>query len=275
LGTRWKLFGAGAVTFLASQVVHLPLVYGLTLLFRSGLLPAPPAEWSVVFNAILLGAMAGLCEEGARYLAYRWLVPSACSWRDALMVGAGHGGIEAMILGVLAGLAFVQLVALRNADLTTLPLPPDQLPALQQQVAAYWSAPWYGSLLGAWERAAALALHLSLAVLVMQAITRGNFLWLAAAILWHAGVNAVAVVSVKAWGPYGAEAVVGLCALVSVGLIVALRSGGAGPAVHPQPVAGAGPVPAAPPSPPAASAPRVDEGAVFRERIGETRYLPE
>ncbi len=44
LGAKWGLFGVGALTFIASQVVHVPLNAGLTTLFARGVLPAPPVE---------------------------------------------------------------------------------------------------------------------------------------------------------------------------------------------------------------------------------------
>jgi len=36
----------------------------------------------------VLGLTAGLCEESARYIGYRWLIKQARRWRDALMLGA-------------------------------------------------------------------------------------------------------------------------------------------------------------------------------------------
>jgi uncharacterized membrane protein YhfC len=224
LGLRWGLFGVGAVTFVASQVVHIPLNAGLTWLFVKDILPSPPVEWQLLFNVTVLGLTAGLCEETARYAVYRWWIKSARTWREALMFGAGHGGIEAILLGVLAGIAFVQLAALRGADLTTLPLTAEQLAVLQKQLADYWAAPWYFGLLGAVERALALCLHLSLAVLVLQVFRRRQVWWLGAAILWHATVNAVAVYVFATWGAYWSEAVLAGLAAVSLGMVFALRS---------------------------------------------------
>ncbi len=62
----WKLVLAGALTFIASQVLHIPLVYGLTALFNNGTLPPIPEAWTAIFNAILLGLLAGIFEETAR-----------------------------------------------------------------------------------------------------------------------------------------------------------------------------------------------------------------
>ena len=94
----WLLFGIGAMTFIGSQVVHLPLNTGLTLLFKAIWPSTQPQGWHIPFNAVVLGLTAGLCEETARYVGYRWLAKKARYWRDALMLGAGHGGIEAILV---------------------------------------------------------------------------------------------------------------------------------------------------------------------------------
>jgi len=223
LSLRWGLFGVGAATFIASQVVHIPLNSGLTALFAGKILPAPPDAWKLPFNAVVLGLTAGLCEEIARYLVYRYWIKSARTWREALMFGAGHGGVEAIILGALVALTFVNLVFLRDVDVAALPVPADQQALAAKQIAEYWSAPWYATLLGAVERAFSLCFHLSAAVLVLQAFRRNNRLWLGAAILWHAAVDAVSVYAVGRLGVYWTEAIVGVFALASVGMILALK----------------------------------------------------
>ena len=62
---------------------------------------------------------AGLFEEGGRWLAFRFLVPPAeRQWRTALMLGAGHGGLESMCVGllVLATLAGYMAVTLLSPE---------------------------------------------------------------------------------------------------------------------------------------------------------------
>jgi uncharacterized membrane protein YhfC len=236
LGTKWSLFALGAASFFVSQVVHIPLLYGLTALFKNKVLPAPPAAWQLIFNAVVLGLLAGLCEELARYFFLRYGAKSARTWREALMFGTGHGGLEAIILGGLVLVSYVNMVGLRSANLSALGLSADQQAALARQLAAYWSAPWYLTLLGAVERLFALCLHLSLAVLVMRALSRHNLLWLVAAILWHALVDAAAVLGQG--GGLGAlrlEAMVGALALGSLVIIFALRPRQPEPAVEAAP----------------------------------------
>jgi uncharacterized membrane protein YhfC len=198
LGAPWPLFGVGAITFIGSQVVHLPLLQGLTRLFRATGSPVS-VEHTLLFNAIVLGLAAGLCEEGARWLGYRFLVPNARRWRDALMLGAGHGGAEAIALGTL-----VVVTGLRTLTMATVP---------------------HGepSLLGALERVFALCSHLAMSVLVLQAFLRRTWLWLAAAIVWHALLDGSTVYFGPKLSRAALEGVIGLFALVSVGIVFALR----------------------------------------------------
>ena len=91
------------------------------------------------------------------------------TWRSALMFGAGHGGIESVVIGVLVVYGFIQLFALKDANLETL-IPIDQVEITRAQIDIFWSVPWYAAILGAVERAATLCFHMSAAVLVLQAI---------------------------------------------------------------------------------------------------------
>ncbi len=224
-GARWSLFGAGAVAFVLAQAVHIPLNAGLTALFAQKIFPAPPTEWKLIFNATILGFTAGLWESLARYFVYRFWLKNARTWREGVMLGAGHGGIEAILVGVLTLVTVIQFIALRNADLSTLPLTPDQRALTAQQIATFWATPPLLMLVGALERGFALCLHLAMSVIVLQAFRRNNQGWLALAILWHGLVDGLAVYAVGTWGVYSAEVVAGIFALAAVGVIWKLRDG--------------------------------------------------
>ncbi|MBI3734670.1 MAG: YhfC family intramembrane metalloprotease, partial [Chloroflexi bacterium] len=182
-----------------------------------GFLPVPPVEYRLVFNAVLLGLTAGLCEEVARWLTYRFVLKSARAWKEALMVGAGHGGFEAMLIGAGSLVAFFAFSSALKADPSTLPA------AAQAQLAAYWSQPDFLPLVGVLERVFAICTHLALSVLVLQAFTRRNNLYLAVAILAHAVVDATAVYAVATWGVIVTEGIVAVYAVAAVALILVLR----------------------------------------------------
>jgi uncharacterized membrane protein YhfC len=219
----WILFVAGAATFIASQVVHLPLNYGLTALFRIEGVPTPPEAWQLPFNAAVLGLTAGLCEEIARYLAYRFWIKDARTWRGALFFGAGHGGIESMLTGLLVGVTLLSMAAMRGLDPSSLGLPADQAAEVARQVEAFWAMSAYTPLLAAAERLMAMLFHLSAAALVMQALLRDRLWPLWAAIGWHTLFNAVAVYVNGTWGAEAAEAAMAVLSVGSAAILWATR----------------------------------------------------
>lgn len=215
----WRLIVVGALMFILSQVVRLPLLGGLTALFQAGALPGPPPELSLVFNVVVLSLTAGIFEESARYAGYRWLIRDARAWKQGVVYGAGHGGIEAIIFGALAATTVATIISLQNVDVSTLPLSPEQQALTARQITEFWSAPWYLTLLGWVERVFALCLHLSLSVMVLQVFTRGQWRWLFLAMGWHALINAGAVTVLQAYGPLASEAALAVAALLSLMII--------------------------------------------------------
>ena len=208
----WGLFGIGAATFVLSQIGHIPFNWLVLQRF----------EWVPVDNLIVLaffaGLSAGVFEETARYLTYRFWTQNARTWGTGLMLGAGHGGIEAILVGVLGGWGVIQLAALQNGVWLDR-VPTEYLPLVEAQITATFSAPWYLILLGALERLLAIILHLSFSLMVMQVFVRRQSRWLWVAILWHAMVDATAVYAISTWGAYVTEAIVGGMALISLGIV--------------------------------------------------------
>lgn len=219
----WRLWWLGGITFVISQIVHIPfnLLWLNPSLNRLGdtTLPEPVP---LILTALALGLSAGLFEEISRYVMYRWWAKDARSWAKGLLTGAGHGGIEAIILGILVLLTFLQLLAIRNTNLSTL-VPPEQLELAIAQVNAYWSADWSMTLLGAVERLFAIIFHLSASVLVLQVFIRKQIRWLVLAIVWHALLDASAVVAAHYLNFYQIELVIGIFAFFSLGILIRLH----------------------------------------------------
>jgi len=219
----WRLFLIGAATFIFSQVLHIPFNALVSPLFNQFGFIALPV---VLQNAILsgfLGLSAGLFEELSRYAMYRWWAKDARSWGMGLLAGAGHGGIEAIILGLLVLYGYIQMLIVRGVDISTL-VAPDQVELAKTQIQAYWSAPWYMTMLGALERLFTIPLHLACSVLVLQAFTRKKFWWVGLAILYHALADGVAVfVSQIGFSALAIEGFIGIFAIMSIVIVFALR----------------------------------------------------
>lgn len=226
----WGLFGIGAATFVGSQLLHLPFN---VLIEGSGVLPA---DLSLLGNLLIvslfLGLSAGVFEEVARYLAYRFWARDARQWRAGLMLGTGHGGIEALLLGLLALVNVTAIFGVGQGYFDAL-VPPEQLPLVQAQAQALQDAAWYDALLPAIERVFALTAHLALSLLVLQSIVRRQLRWLALAIAWHGLLDAVAVFAAVRWNVYIAEGGIAVIAFLSLAIIFSLRRPSPEPPVRP------------------------------------------
>ena len=258
----WRIWWIGFATFVLSQVGHIPFNDGANLLLnRTGIVYWSPTA-QLLFNAVFFGLSAGLFEEGARYLVLHFWLKDARSWRTGTLFGAGHGGSEAILLGLLALYGYIRLIAFRNAT-------PDQLSQsfgsanvalAQAQLAAAWSAPWYQTLVGALERFFAIPCQIAMALLVMQAFTCRKIGWLFLAIGYHALIDGTSVIlayqqNALLW----IEAAAGLFAILSLAIIFLLR--------QPEPPAPLEPVPV-----PASSAPAIKPVDESQENLDNTRF---
>lgn len=206
--TSWKLVGVGVLTFIGSQVVHIPLLYGLTALFQQGILPTPPQQYLLAFNAVLLGLMAGICEETARWIGYRALKDKARRFGAAITLGIGHGGVEsAVMVGGSVLVSFVYMMVMRSGD-------PQML---NPQVAAFFNTPWNLPLIGALERVLTIVLHITLSVLVWKSVVSHNGWIFLGAVLYHALVDGLAVaMSGLGWGYYAIEGMLGIFTVINI-----------------------------------------------------------
>jgi uncharacterized membrane protein YhfC len=211
----WKLVLAGGLTFIGSQVLHIPLVLGLNIFLK---------DVSLVVNAVILGLLAGIFEETARYILFKFLFKRSHSWKEGVLIGLGHGGTEAILVGIFAALTVVNMVVYRNIDLSTVPgIPADQLEAARQQVDAFWLTQPYMALVGFVERIFAICLHISLSVMVLYAVVYQKPIWFWLALLWHSLVDAVAVYVGQKVGVLQVEGLVAIFALMSIWILFALR----------------------------------------------------
>lgn len=218
----WRLFFIGAVTFIASQVLYIP--FNWLVLQQWQLIPTDTAvPINLIILAIFLGLSSGVFEEGARYLTYRFWAKDARTWGRGMMLGDGHGGIEAILVAVIAAIN-IGALALMRGGLIPVPVPSEQLSLLEAQYAAVFDVPLYNAFLPLIERVLAICLHLALSLMVMQVFTRGRSIWLLAAILWHALVNAVVVIAATMWGVWVSEGLLSIFALISLGIIFWLKT---------------------------------------------------
>jgi uncharacterized membrane protein YhfC len=236
-----KVWWIGAAIFLLSQVFHLPFNNFALNPILASLQVALPGTLGFLLISLLAGLSAGIFEEFARYGMFRWWLKDRRTWRNAVVAGAGHGGAESILLGLYLLYVYLNMIVLRNTDLSQLNLAPGQLPIIQQQVQQYWSTPWYSTFIPFLERVFTIPFHIMASVLVLQVFTRRpnrqQFGWLGLAILLHTITDGSAVFIANQLNVYIAEAVLGGLAVLEMIIIFALRQPEppASDAVQPQP----------------------------------------
>jgi ABC-2 type transport system permease protein len=189
----WLYFIVGVLTFSGAQVVHLLLN---ELLARIGILPSERPEGSaLVATAIVLGLTAGITEELGRVVGYR-LFPRARRFRDGLMMGIGHGGIEAIIVGVLMAAGISALWNLDSVGLIPGGASASDYATLQQQLDLIETTP-LSAIVPLVERLIAIGAQVTLSVIVLTAFVKSQWLYVLAAILYHALLDSVAVLGTE------------------------------------------------------------------------------
>ncbi len=177
----WKIFGFGVLFFVVVQVVHTPLV----LAIQQPLLGAlgsvfPQKEVGLAVFSLVLGFLAGLFEEPARYAVFRWIFPREgipLGREQGLLFGAGWGGIESIFIAGLLGLTLISYVVaplVGQGGLLPPITPVDVLPGLV-------------------ERMMTIIHHLAWSLMVLASIVFGRILLLVLAIAWHTLTDAAAV----------------------------------------------------------------------------------
>jgi uncharacterized membrane protein YhfC len=219
----WRLYWIGAALFIVAQILHIPFNLLVDRLIKNGVIPSPAEEYQLLFSAVFLGLSAAFFEELTRYAGLRWWAKEARSWARGLLLGSGWGGMEAIIFFAIPLLLnYVIFLALRTQDLSGL-LSPEQMAPLQEGLDLFWGVAWYDSLLGALERILVIPIQIAFTIMVMQVFIHRQSRWLWFAIIWHALLDAIAVIGVSRWGVYITEGLILIFSLISIGIIFALR----------------------------------------------------
>jgi uncharacterized membrane protein YhfC len=187
-GAPFGALGAGALVFLISQVI-LRLPWQIPL----GRWVQGHSQWLIPF-LLFSSFTAGVFEETGRWAGYKYLLRPERSRRIGVMFGLGHGALEAILLAglPLAGLLVSWVLAAQGRIPSGM-----ALEGIRQQVAGLdaWKIQ-----LAALERASAMAVHVGLALIVLQVWRRGEVRWLILAIALHFVVNAAAAILVVVVG---------------------------------------------------------------------------
>lgn len=182
-------FFMGAAAFIVSQ-----------LLLRTPLLRLvlPQFKWYVALSVqnfygywIFLGITAGIFEETARCICFRFLLKKRRRFPDGIVFGLGHGGAEALLITGIGYLNnfIVAWVLAGGGNLT-------QRFGIEESLASqitqqFHQLTFWGSMAGAVERILALMMQVGFTMIVFYGVKKGkSLLALLTAILVHGFIDA-------------------------------------------------------------------------------------
>ena len=226
-GSSWRVWFCGALIFVVFQLVsRVPLMIYLDTVV------GPKIAESTVLTVgwIAVAAVtAGLVEETGRWLGYRHLFRRARAeydWRNGVVYGLGHGGIESIVL--VGGMALTSLFSyifvsrLDPSQMSALVSPEQMEAVLAAQEQFRTMSPWL-PLLGGLERILTLPIQVCFSLLVLQCFVRGERRWLWIAMLAHAAVDFVAPLVARAGDYLIAEAAIALFSAAALWGVLRLR----------------------------------------------------
>lgn len=180
----WKSFWIGALIFVVFSQVLEKLLH-LAIVDPAG----PSLKWTDSKTAMIIyGALAaGVFEEIGRYFGFKFLLKRNREYKDGLSFGLGHGGIEAILIGVLGGVNAIVMANLINTGMFDqtmgAALPADQLAMIKSQ---FLNTGFGMYVVGGIERIPAIFIHIALSLLVLLAVRENKFLYVIYAIGLHA-----------------------------------------------------------------------------------------
>ena len=163
------------------------------------------------------GLAAALFEETGRWIAMKFCLKKHLTRENALMYGAGHGGIEAFLILGMSSMSNLITAAMINGGLmekTMTALDAAQQELTYNQLSVLWTTPAYQFYLAPVERISAIALQIALSILVYSAVKTGKKLHLAVAFGIHFAVDFLTAVCAAAIPTWALE--LGLLVVVAV-----------------------------------------------------------
>ncbi len=180
----WKPFGVGILVFIVFSQILERVLHALMIDANGTSLKWTDSVFLFVLYATLA---AGIFEELGRYFSFKWMLKNNREYKDGLSFGLGHGGIEAILIGVLGAVNAIILASLINSgvfDHTIAPTLPAEQAALLKERIQETSFIMY--VLFGIERIFAISFHIAMSLLVLLGVREKRFIFVIYAVLLHA-----------------------------------------------------------------------------------------
>ena len=169
--SKLMFFAAGAIFWVVAIAVKVIMDLTITGPLTDWLNGTLPVDATVLAMGLYLGLRTGILENGAVYLGTLFTKLKEMSFDDAVAVGIGFGGIEAIVLGILS-LVSVILLLLNPTLYLMMPL------SSQQQFDPLFMP------LPVIERIFTLFCHVFATVLTIYAVKLADLKWLGIAVIY-------------------------------------------------------------------------------------------
>lgn len=212
----------GVVMMTVSQfVIRIPL-----LQLSAGMSWYKSLASSLYLYALFLGLTAGLFEETARYIGFRFMLRKKLEWKNGVAYGIGHGGIESILLVGLTyinNLVYSTMINSGMFDKLISPMVPAETAKYIKDSLINTASSTF--LVGGIERVLTMAVQIALSIIVLYAVANKKFIFYIYAILLHALVNIPAVILTRyVSNIWITEGVIFVFALISLFFIVKSRN---------------------------------------------------
>ncbi|EIT86056.1 putative chaperone [Fictibacillus macauensis ZFHKF-1] len=178
LKVKMKPVTLGIVTFIVFAVILEQVVHAFVT--RTSVWEYP--AFRIPYSAL----MAGIFEEGGRFLVMTYLLKKFRDWKDGFAFGLGHGGIESILILGLSSFSNIFIAFQINSGNFDKMMTPQTKDALMMTKKAILNITVFDLSLASIERLCALALQIALAIFVMYAVKSGKLSYLFYAIGIHA-----------------------------------------------------------------------------------------
>lgn len=186
-----SVFFIGCVIFVIFALVLEQILHSIVLGVAGEILTN-----NVVLYGLYGGLAAALFEETGRLVAMKFFMKDNLNKGNALMYGAGHGGVEAMLLVGITSVSNLLTSFMINSGTIQASfsmLESDLQEATFTQLQALWQLPSYQFFMGGAERILAIVLQIGFSILVYQAVKKGQKKYFLAALFLHFAVDFVTV----------------------------------------------------------------------------------
>jgi uncharacterized membrane protein YhfC len=220
----WIVFWTGFLTYIVAQMVSALFLTGIIVLFVGGVLPQPSQSTHAVYGLLLAGVTAGLFQNAGRWVGFRLLKEKGNSWGGALTLGAGHGGLQTILIGLSLLVNFIIVIIFTNGNRNALPFLGSLGPDVSLQAGDFWSQSWYTLLAQGFELAALFLGQIVLAVIVWLSIAKRNWLWFILAVVWQAVLESVPLMAAGMnLSTLPREALIGFFVVINAVILYALN----------------------------------------------------